>query len=60
MWTTLKAGVMLAAVMVVLTFALHLLNQPRDTAVAAGYFIVLALVTLAVGGAGYLMRRRRN
>jgi hypothetical protein len=50
------AGVLLAILFYVITAALHLLNQPSDAAVAAGYLIVLLLVSLAAG----LLWRRHN
>ena len=50
------AGMGLAIGSVVITFALHLLNQPSDVAVASGYLILLSLVTLAVGAVPRLRR----
>jgi len=50
------AGLGLAIVSVVITFALHLLNQPSDAAVAGGYLILLILVSLAVGAVPRLRR----
>ena len=57
MWKVFVAGIVLALVAVVLTFALHLLNRPSDAAVAAGYLILLVLVSLAVGA---VQRYRRG
>ncbi len=51
------AGILLAIVFCLITAALHLLNQPSDAAVAAGYLILLLLVSLA---AGAVRLRRRN
>jgi hypothetical protein len=50
------AGVGLAIGSIVITFALHLMNQPSDAAVAAGYLILLTLVSLAVGAIPRLRR----
>jgi hypothetical protein len=50
------AGVGLAIVSVVITFALHLLNEPSDAAAAGGYLILLSLVSLAVGAIPRLRR----
>jgi hypothetical protein len=51
------AGATLAAVFVVVDRAMVLLNKPDDLAVAAGYFMLLALVSAAVG-VGLWLRRR--
>lgn len=50
------AGVALAAGSVVISSALHLLNQPSDAAVAFGYLILLMIVSLAVGVVPRLLR----
>ncbi len=55
MWRVFVFGIVLALAVVAANYALHLLNRPSDTAVAAGYLILLALVSLAVG---FIARRR--
>jgi len=52
----LSAGILLAILYCLITAALHLLNQPSDSAVAGGYLILLLLVSLAAGAIG--LRRR--
>jgi hypothetical protein len=51
------AGATLAVVFVVVDRAIVLLNQPDDLAVGTGYFILLALVSGAVGLGTWLWRR---
>ena len=51
------AGATLAVVFVVVDRAIVLLNQPDDLAVGTGYFILLALVSAAVGLGTWLWRR---
>jgi hypothetical protein len=53
----LFAGAAAALVFVVVNRAITLLNQPSDLAVAAGYFLLLALVALAVGIVPRIWRR---
>ena len=48
-------GIVLALAVMIADYALHLLNRPSDSAVAAGYLILLALVSLA---AGFIARLR--
>ena len=43
------AGAALAVVFVAVNRAIDLLNVPNDWAVAAGYFLLLALVSVASG-----------
>jgi multisubunit Na+/H+ antiporter MnhB subunit len=43
------AGVALAVAFVVANLAFRLLNQPNDWAVAAGYLLLLALVSVLSG-----------
>jgi hypothetical protein len=57
MRNVLFAGAAAAVVYVVVNRAIVLLNQPSDLAVAAGYFLLLALVALAAGVASRLWRR---
>jgi len=52
------AGAAIAAVLLVANRALYLLNQPSDASVAAGYFLLLTLVSAGVGSASWLTRRR--
>jgi hypothetical protein len=52
----LIVGVALAIAVYLVTFALHLLNQASDTAVAGGYLILLLLFAGAAEG----VRRFRN
>ena len=52
----LIVGVALAVAVYLVTFALHLLNQASDTAVAVGYLILLLLFAAAAEG----VRRFRN
>ena len=59
-WTTLKAGVALAAVMAATSVAIDLPKRPSDKAVAAGYLILLAVVAAVVGAADYFRRQRRG
>lgn len=56
MWRVFATGIALAVGIVAADFALHLLNRPSDTAVAVGYLILLALVSVAVE----LFRRLRG
>jgi hypothetical protein len=51
------AGAALAIVFVVANFVLALLNKPNDLAVAAGYFVLVALVAAIAGLAPRLWRR---
>lgn len=51
------AGILLAVVFCLITAALHLLNQPSDAAVVAGYLVLLLLVSLVAGAVGH---RRRS
>jgi hypothetical protein len=51
------AGVAASAVVAVMSFAIGLLNQPSDLAVAEGYFVLLALVSAASGVAANIWRR---
>ncbi len=51
------AGAALACVFVVVDRAIVLLNEPSDLAVAGGYFVLLALVSIAVGVFSRLRRR---
>lgn len=51
------AGAALAFVFVAVNRAIVLLNEPSDLAVAAGYFVLLALVSGAVGVWSRLRRR---
>jgi hypothetical protein len=37
--------------------AIYLLNEPNDVSVAAGYFLLLALVSVLAGLASWLWRR---
>ncbi len=55
MWRIFAFGIVLALAVMTANFALHLLNRPSDSAVAAGYLILLALASLA---AGFIVRRR--
>lgn len=57
MRSTFFAGAVAAIVVAVLSVAIRLLNRPDDFAVAAGYFVLLALVSLASGAAIRLGRR---
>jgi hypothetical protein len=57
MWKVFVAGIFLACVLTIATFALHLLNQSSDVAVAFGYLILLAIFAAAVG---LIQRFRRN
>ncbi len=49
MFKVFLAGIGAACVTVIVTFALHLLNEPSDAAVALGYFILVALIAAGVG-----------
>jgi len=51
------AGATLAVVYVVVDRAIVLLNEPDDLAVAAGYFILLAVVSALVGIWSWIRRR---
>ena len=51
------AGAAASAVVAVMSVAIDLLNRPSDVAVAAGYFVLLALVSAASGLAAHLWRR---
>jgi len=51
------AGATLAVVYVVVDRAIVLLNEPDDLAVGAGYFMLLALVSAAVGVGSWIRRR---
>ena len=53
----LIGGVALAVTVYLLTFALHLLNQPRDLSVVAGYMILLLMLAACVG---LFSRHRKN
>jgi hypothetical protein len=57
MRTVFVAGIALAVVCFVANFAIELLNAPSDRSVAAGYVLLLALVS-ALCGAMYRMWRR--
>ena len=57
MWIVFRLGLGLAAVVLVVSLALHLLNEPSDLSVAGGYLILLSLVSLA---AGYAISRFRG
>lgn len=43
------AGLVLAGVYLATNLAIRLLNRPDDTAVTAGYFVLLALVSILAG-----------
>lgn len=51
------AGAAVAVVFVVANRAITLLNKTSDLSVAAGYFLLLALVSVASGLASWLWRR---
>ena len=51
------AGTTLAFVFVVVDHAIALLNKPNDLAVGSGYFVLLALVSVATGVWSWLRRR---
>jgi hypothetical protein len=51
------AGAAVAVVYVVADRAIRLLNEPSDVSVAAGYFLLLALASVAAGAAAWLWRR---
>ena len=51
------AGAAASAVVAVMSVAIGLLNQPNDVAVAGGYFVLLALVSVASGLAAHFWRR---
>jgi hypothetical protein len=51
------AGAGLAVVYLVVDRAIVLLNQPSDLAVAAGYVVLLMLVSALAGLASWLWRR---
>jgi hypothetical protein len=51
------AGTTLAFVFVVVDRAIALLNEPNDLAVGAGYFVLLALVSVVTGVWSWLRRR---
>jgi hypothetical protein len=51
------AGAGLAVVYLVVNRAILLLNQPSDVAVAAGYVVLLVLVSVLAGLASWLWRR---
>jgi hypothetical protein len=57
MRTVFVAGAAAAIVFVLLNRAIWLLNRPSDLAVAAGYILLLALFSLAVGFVTRLWRR---
>ena len=52
------AGSAMAAAFVVANFAIQLLNRPSDLAVGAGYFLLLALVSVSAGLASWWIRRQ--
>jgi len=49
------SGIVLGLLVLAVNFALHLLNRSSDVAVAGGYLILLALMSLVVGA---ISRRR--
>jgi hypothetical protein len=51
------AGVAASAAVAVMSFAIDLLNQPSDFAVAEGCFVLLALVSAASGVTAHIWRR---
>jgi hypothetical protein len=51
-------GAAMAVVFIVLARVIALLNGPSDQSVAAGYFLLLALVSIATGVTSWLLRRR--
>ena len=51
------AGVALAVVLVIANLAIKLLNLPDDRAVAAGYLLLLALVSVL---SGWICRKWRR
>ena len=57
MRTVFVAGAAAAIVFVLLNRAIWLLNRPSDFAVACGYFLLLAIFSLAVGFVSRLWRR---
>ena len=58
MRTVLFAGGAMAIVFVVANFAIHLLDQPSDVAVACGYALFVALAAAGVGCILWLLRRQ--
>jgi hypothetical protein len=52
------AGAAVAVVYVVADRVIRLLNEPSDLSVAAGYFLLLALVSVATGAVAWLGRRQ--
>lgn len=56
MWRLFAAGMVIAVAVVIVDFAVHLLNRPSDFDVAAGYLILLALFS---AGASLIARRLR-
>jgi cobalamin biosynthesis protein CobD/CbiB len=55
----LIGGVVLGVIVSMLTFALHLLNQPSDMSVWAGYLILLVLLS-ACAEAYRRLRKNRS
>lgn len=51
------AGLALAVVFVVANFAIKLLDTPNDWSVMAGYFLLLALVSVLCGALYRIWRR---
>jgi hypothetical protein len=54
----LISGVLLGVIISVLTYALHLLNQPSDMSVWAGYLILLGLLAVCVEAYRRLRKNR--
>ena len=52
------AGAAVAVVYVVADRVIRLLNEPSDLSVAAGYFLLVALVSAATGAVAWLGRRQ--
>jgi hypothetical protein len=57
MRTVFLAGAAAAVAFVVVNRALVLLNEPNDLAVAVGYFLMLAVISVASGIVVRLWRR---
>jgi len=53
------AGTAMAVVFLLANLAIKLLDQPSDLSVAAGYFLLLGLVSAGVGVVSRLVSRRR-
>ena len=51
------AGATASVVVAVMSGAIGLLNEPSDVAVAGGYFVLLAMVSVASGLAAHFWRR---